>query len=111
MWITWLLLRHLLSPSPGSQPCETPAPAESAAAQATTAEKSVREAAAIFVHTSSPGDDMDTDAAPELTRADVEEALTNLAAHAARLPRHFVERKRVIHERIDELLYDWEILA
>lgn len=38
------------------------------------------------------------------TRAELEEALTNLAHTAARLPAHWADKRAAIHLRIDELL-------
>lgn len=43
-------------------------------------------------------------ASEPLTRVEIEEALTNMAATAARMPTHWVARKAAIHERINALL-------
>jgi hypothetical protein len=42
------------------------------------------------------------------TKAELAEALTNMAATAARTPAHWAERKAAIHARIDALLYEYE---
>lgn len=39
---------------------------------------------------------------------EIREAITNLARTAARVPRHHVARKDVLHGRIDALLYELE---
>ena len=39
-----------------------------------------------------------------VTRLEIQEAITHLAAASARYPAHFVERKRVAHAAIDALL-------
>ena len=43
----------------------------------------------------------------ETTRAELEEAMRHLAATAARLPQHYVDRRAAIHARIDVLLGEW----
>ncbi len=40
----------------------------------------------------------------DTTPEELREAITNLAATAARLPAHWVDRKAVLHARIDALL-------
>ena len=40
----------------------------------------------------------------ETTPEELREAITNLSATAARLPAHWIERKAVLHGRIDALL-------
>lgn len=49
---------------------------------------------------------MSTDAAPlaPADRADLEEAIRHLAATAARLPSHFVDKRAELHDRINVLL-------
>ena len=105
----WLILNHLFGPRRSS--CAISPPAAPAGEPATTAGKSRLEDVAYFAPTPSPGDHVDivviTD---ETTRAEIEEALTYLAATAARLPRHYVDRKAAIHARIDALLDDLELL-
>lgn len=44
----------------------------------------------------------------DTTKAELEEAMTNMAATAARMPAHWVERKAATHRRIDALLGEWE---
>jgi len=48
-----------------------------------------------------------TDQHPE-TRAEIQEALTSMAATAARMPAHWAERKAAIHKQINQLLTDLE---
>lgn len=43
-----------------------------------------------------------------VTRAEIAEAITNLAATAARIPRHHAERKASLHDRINNLLDQYE---
>ena len=45
-----------------------------------------------------------TGTADDTTRADLEEAITHLAATAARLPSHWTDRRAAIHARINDLL-------
>lgn len=42
------------------------------------------------------------------TRAELAEAITNLGATAARIPTHWVERKAIMHQRINDLLDLWQ---
>ena len=50
------------------------------------------------------------DEAREQERAELREAITNMAATAARMPAHWVDRKAALHVRINELLSDLEAL-
>lgn len=97
------------SSEPGVTSCTTPPPAAPADEPATTAGPYRLADVAYFAPTSRPGDNVDvlliTDTTP---RAELEEALTHLAATASRLPRHYVDRKAAIHARIDALLDEWQ---
>jgi len=42
------------------------------------------------------------------TKAELAEAMTNMAATAARMPAHWTDRKAAIHARIDVLLDEYE---
>lgn len=44
------------------------------------------------------------------TILDIREAITHLAATASRLPNHWVDRRAKIHERIDELLDQLQLI-
>lgn len=46
--------------------------------------------------------------ADETTKAELEEAMSNLAATLHRMPEHWVERRAALHLKIDALLVDWE---
>lgn len=47
----------------------------------------------------------------DATPDEIREAITNYAKAASRLPRHFVDRKAKLHERIDALLDELEAKA
>ncbi len=44
------------------------------------------------------------------TREELTDALASLSIEAGRLPRHFVERKAMLHAQIDQLLTLLELL-
>jgi len=41
-------------------------------------------------------------------RAELAEAITHLSATAARIPTHWIDRKALMHQRINDLLDLWE---
>lgn len=51
---------------------------------------------------------MTTDTEQQADRAELAEALTNMAATAARVPRHWTERKAELHRQINQMLDDYE---
>lgn len=53
---------------------------------------------------------MSIDTAPE-TVEELREAITNMAATAAKMPAHWVDRRAAIHARVNELLDKLEQMA
>lgn len=54
------------------------------------------------------GDAVTQPAAEQVCQADLREALTNMAASAARMPEHWTDRKAELHRQINDLLDDLE---
>jgi hypothetical protein len=46
----------------------------------------------------------------EDTAAEIREAITHLAATAAKLPAHWVDRKKALHDQINEHLESLELI-
>lgn len=44
----------------------------------------------------------------DTTRAELEEAMTNVVATLHRMPAHWVDRRAGLHARLDAMLTDWE---
>lgn len=44
----------------------------------------------------------------QTTRAELEEALSNIVGTLHRMPAHWVDRRAALHAKIDAMLEDWE---
>lgn len=44
----------------------------------------------------------------DTTRADLEEAMTNVVATLHRMPAHWTDRRAGLHAKLDAMLTDWE---
>lgn len=44
----------------------------------------------------------------ETTRAELEEAMTNIVATLHRMPAHWTDRRAGLHAKLDHMLEDWE---
>lgn len=45
----------------------------------------------------------------ETTRAELEEAMTNIVATLHRMPNHWADRRAGMHDKLNALLDDWEL--
>lgn len=44
----------------------------------------------------------------DTTRAELEEAMTNVVASLHRMPSHWVDKRAALHAKLDDMLTDWE---
>ncbi|WP_067428320.1 hypothetical protein [Nocardioides jensenii] len=44
----------------------------------------------------------------DTTKAELEEAITNIRATLARMPSHWTDRRAGLHAKIDALLVEWQ---
>lgn len=44
----------------------------------------------------------------ETTRAELEEAMTNIVGTLHRMPAHWIDRRAGLHAKLDAMLTDWE---
>lgn len=44
----------------------------------------------------------------DTTRAELEEAMTNVVATLRRMPAHWADRRATLHAKLDDMLLDWQ---